>query len=81
MCQAFDHEGNLGEPGRERGGLTMVGMPGTHAGSALQTCKRASMTGAIVQAITPATALFKAGISSLLKSSMLRSQLALSSQS
>ncbi len=37
--------------------------------------------GAIVQAITPAMALFRAGINSLLNSSMLRSQLALSSQS
>ena len=81
MCQVVDHEGNLGKPGSERGGLTMVGMPGTPAGSALQACKWASMTAAIVQAITPATALFKAGISSLLNSSMLCSQLALSSQS
>ena len=51
------------------------------AGSALQTCKWTSMTGAIDQAITPATALLRAGINSWLNSSMLRSQLALSSQS
>ena len=47
----------------------------------LTRCHRDAAGHRGVQTVTPATAWFKAGISSWLKSSMLCSQLALSSQS